>query len=897
MPESTLRVLIVEDNPSDAKLLERELQRGGLTFCSIRVETEQQFIAALDSEPDVVLCDWNLPEFNSHAALKLLQQRWPYTPFILVSGSIGEEAAVNIMKLGAADYLLKDRLARLVSAVEQGLAKREALLSALRGATALEVSERHLRDAQRAARLGSWEWEPSTDEVWWSDALYELLGVDRNSAGASFEAFLDRVHPEDRPVALQQYQAVLTGADGFAGDVRIVTPDGRLLWVHSRARAIWDSDGRLIRMEATVQDITDRKTAEQSLQDREERLRFVIEGARLAMFDWDMVNNRVFWNDTHYRLFGYSPGEPPEIELHHFLDRIHPDDLPEVTQCLRAAIECGPMYTSEHRVVWPDGTVRWCSGYAMCRYDESGKAIRMLGAVQDITERKVAEISLAARESLYRLLADQMRDVVVLADADGKIRYISPSCEYLTGYTPGERKANGLWHVVVPQDLPVVRAAWARCLAGEVVTIEFRCRHRDGQELWVEALLTPVRGTDGSIEQVISTRRDITGRRVAEERLRQSQKLEAIGQLAGGVAHDFNNLLTVICGSSELVLSGLATEHPDRGLMEAVYDAGQRGSALTRQLLAFSRQQFIKPELFDLSSAVRDSCKMLTRLIGEDVRVTTEFAEQAVLIEADRGQVDQVLINLIVNARDAMPTGGRLSVRTCVVDVGAAHPMRPVSCPPGEYVRLSVADTGQGMSSEVLSRIFEPFFTTKPTGKGTGLGLATVHGIVGQARGFVGVTSELGSGTTFDVFFPRQQMHSDAERTCAGSDMSTKGTELILLVEDEPAVRKLTVTVLRTKGFEVIEAESAADAIAAYEKCSVPPALLVTDVVMPGMSGMALARELTGRQPPLKVLYLSGYTSDAVLRHGIEQEQVEFLQKPFSIENLVRTVRAVLDKP
>ncbi len=897
MSESTLRVLIVEDNPSDAKLLERELQRGGLTFNSLRVESEQQFIAALDIEPDVVLCDWNLPEFNSMAALKLLQQRWPYTPFILVSGSIGEEAAVNVMKLGAADYLLKDRLTRLVPAVQQGLAKRKAQVSALRVATALEVSERHLRVAQRAARLGSWEWDPSTGEAWWSDELYELLGVDRKSVEASIESLLDRIHPDDRPVAGQQYEAVLAGADGAADDIRVVTPDGRILWFHSRARANRDSDGQVIRVEATLQDITDRKIAEQSLRDREERLRFVIEGARLAMFDWDMVTSRVFWNDAHYRLFGYSPGDPDKIELHHFLDRIHPDDLPEVTQCLRAAVECGPMYTSEHRIVWPDGTVRWCSGYAMCRYDESGKAIRMLGVVQDITERKVAEISLAARESLYRLLADQMRDVVVLADADGKIRYISPSCEYLTGYTPTESQANGLWNVVVPQDLPVVRAAWARCLAGEVVTIEFRCRHRDGHELWVEALLTPVRGPDGSIEQVISTRRDITGRRVAEERLRQSQKLEAIGQLAGGVAHDFNNLLTVICGSSELVLSGLATEHPDRGLLEAVYDAGQRGSALTRQLLAFSRQQFIKPELFDLSSAVRDSCKMLTRLIGEDVRVTTEFAEQAVLIEADRGQVDQVLINLIVNARDAMPTGGRLSVRTCVVDVGAAHPMRPVSCPPGEYVQLSVADNGQGMSSEVLSRIFEPFFTTKPTGKGTGLGLATVHGIVGQARGFVGVTSELGSGTTIDVYFPRQQMHSDAELTRARPDMSTKGTELILLVEDEPAVRKLAVTVLRTKGFQVIEAESAADAIAAYEKCSVPPALLVTDVVMPGMSGMELARELTSRQPRLKVLYLSGYTSDAVLRHGIEQEQVEFLQKPFSLENLVRTVRAVLDKP
>ncbi len=768
MSDAPLRLLIVEDNPSDAKLLERELQRGGLVFDSTRIETEQQFVVALETEPDIVLCDWNLPQFNSLTAIAMLQERWPNTPFILVSGSIGEEAAANIMKLGASDYLLKDRLGRLVPAVEQALAKRAIQLSELRANAALELSERQLKEAQRVAKLGSWAWEPVTGHVWWSDALFVLFGVDRESVAASFETFLKLVHSDDRPIALRRVEAVLAGADGFADDLRIVTPDGRLLWIHSQAQAKRDAAGNLIRMEGTD---------------------------------------------------------------------------------------------------------------------------------QDITERKRAEIALVEREAVYRLLADQMRDVVVLADADGTIRYISPSCEHLSGYTPVESQMLGLWYIVLPEDLPVVRAAWARCLKDEVVTFECRCRHRDGHQLWLETLLTPVRGTSGSVNQVISTKRDVTARRVAEERLRQSLKMEAVGLLAGGVAHDFNNLLTVIGGSTELVLSNLEPDSPNRGLLEDVFAAADRGASLTRQLLAFSRQQFVKPELFDLTAVVRDSCKMLGRLIGEDVRLITDFTGEVVTIEADRRQMEQVLMNLIVNARDAMPRGGRLTISTSAEDVGEAHPKRPALCPPGSYVRLSVADTGEGMPPEILDRIFEPFFTTKPTGKGTGLGLATVHGIVGQARGFVSVKSEVGRGTTFDVYFPKQQQLSDEGPSEVGPDLPDRATELVMLVEDEPAVRKLAVSALRRKGFQVVEAESGSDALALYEKCQVPPSLLVTDVVMPDMSGPELAEVLTRQQPHLKVLYMSGYSSDAVLRHGVEEDRVEFLQKPYSLDNLVRAVHAVLKRP
>ncbi len=372
----------------------------------------------------------------------------------------------------------------------------------------------------------------------------------------------------------------------------------------------------------------------------------------------------------------------------------------------------------------------------------------------------------------------------------------------------------------------------------------------------------------------------------AEEQLRQAQKMEAVGRLAGGVAHDFNNLLTIINGYGEIVLAGLPEGNPVRGLVAQMKQAGDRAASLTRQLLAFSRQQVIVPQILDLNGVVTDAAKLLRRLIGEDIELTTALDPALGRVKADPGQVEQVLMNLAVNARDAMPAGGTLTVETANVERDG-----------GRYVLLRVADTGCGMDAATKARVFEPFFTTKGPGKGTGLGLSVVHGVVQQAGGRIEVDSEPGRGTTFRVYLPLEENAVPRQKPAAVPVSSPGGTETLLLVEDEEAVRGLTRMTLEAGGYRVLEASHGAEALRLAERHAEPIHLLVTDVVMPGMSGRELADRLTASRPGLRVLYLSGYTDDAVVRNGVLEAGVAFLQKPFGVDALARKVREVLDRP
>ena len=390
---------------------------------------------------------------------------------------------------------------------------------------------------------------------------------------------------------------------------------------------------------------------------------------------------------------------------------------------------------------------------------------------------------------------------------------------------------------------------------------------------------------------------DVTAQKRLEDQIRQTQKLEAVGQLAGGVAHDFNNLLTVVNGCGELLLTDMAADAAPRPLVEDIVRAGQRGAALTRQLLAFSRQTMLRVEVFDPSRVLGETAKLLTRLLGEDVTIRTVLDPAAGFVKADVGQVEQVVINLAVNARDAMPRGGTLVIETAPVNVTAADIPASTDARAGRYVRLTVTDTGTGMTPEVQAHLFEPFFTTKPAGKGTGLGLATVYGIVRQSHGFLTVRTEIGKGTAIAVHLPHHEPEPVGPKSTLRPKPRASGNETILVVEDEETVRALTTAVLSRQGYRVEAAESGAEALALCERLQKPPDLVLTDVVMPGMSGRELAEVLTAKFPQLKIVFLSGYTADAVLRHGVEEERVAFLQKPYTPDVLARFVREVLDNP
>ncbi len=423
---------------------------------------------------------------------------------------------------------------------------------------------------------------------------------------------------------------------------------------------------------------------------------------------------------------------------------------------------------------------------------------------------------------------------------------------------------------------------------------EYRFRHQDGKYRWLRDEKRLLRDAAGKPVEVVGSWADITERKLLEDQFRQAQKMEAVGRLAGGVAHDFNNLLTVITGYSELVLGQLRAADPLHGFVEQIRQAGDRAAGLTRQLLAFSRKQVLMPATLDLNFLMKEMEKMLHRLIGEDIDLLVNPHVPLWPIKADPGQVEQVLMNLVVNARDAMPQGGKLTIETGNVVLDASYVGRHPEVQPGEYVLLAVSDTGCGMDAATQARIFEPFFTTKGD-KGTGLGLATVYGIVKQSGGSIDVYSELGVGTAFKIYLPHDREQRAESKSSPGLKATTRGTETVLLAEDEPGVRSLAKFVLESNGYMVLEAKNGGEALLLCEQYEGPIHMLVTDVVMPQLSGPKLAERLLALRPKMKVLYLSGYTDDAIVHHGVLNSGTPFLQKPFTPASLALKVREVLD--
>jgi PAS domain S-box-containing protein len=555
-------------------------------------------------------------------------------------------------------------------------------------------------------------------------------------------------------------------------------------------------------------------------------------------------------------------------------------------------------------------TSRWSGQITLHRQDGTTLPIEMVittmaqgGTVcvaRDISERLKAEHERAEAEIKYRTLIEQVAAISYIAElgVNGRWYYVSPQIEAILGYTPDEWLADSPdWLRHVPrEDHPIIHEAERSSSRGEPFQAEYRLTRKDGQTIWVSDNAVVVRGSDSHqvMEGIIV---DITERKLLENQLQQSRRMEAVGRLAGGIAHDFNNLLTIINGYAEMAVHRMGASTEIKTDLQQIGNASERASVLVRQLLAFGRKQVLQPKSLDLNAIVEGLDKLLNRLMGAHIEMITLCGTDIGTVKADPSQIEQVIMNLVVNARDAMPNGGRLTIETSNVDLDANYARDHATVRPGQYVMLAVSDTGVGMDQETQAHIFEPFYTTKGGSRGTGLGLSTVYGIVKQSGGYIWVYSEPRKGTTFKVYLPSVEEPA-ATVPAAAEDrvVDRKGTETILLVEDEKAVRDLARSILAGQGYSVLVAESAAHAEDLAANGSREIHLLLTDVVMPGVSGRELARRITARDAKTRVLFMSGYTDNVIARGGVLEAGVSFLQKPFTPRALTQKVREVLDR-
>ncbi len=628
--------------------------------------------------------------------------------------------------------------------------------------------------------------------------------------------------------------------------------------------------------------------AREALQHSETKYRALIEQAADAILIADSTGHLIDANRKACDLTGYPLEELLGLDM---ADTYPTEDRLAAAQRL-AALAAGDDVGAERRMRRKDGTEILVE-VSLKRLEDG----RILGIVRDITERKRAELALRESETRYHALIEGVRDIVFALGPDGTVTSLNPAFERVTGWPPHEWLGKPFEPLVHPDDLALLFEFVERAVRGETGRVsQLRIHTRKGDYRMGEFAATP-QFRDGRLVGVLGIARDVTDRLSLEQQLRQAQKMEAVGRLAAGVAHDFNNILTAITGYAQLLLDDLDPTGRHREDVEEIRKAADRAAGLTRQLLAFSRQQVLQPTVLDLNALVGETESMLGRLLGEDIQLATALASDLGAVKTDPSQIEQVILNLAVNARDAMPQGGKLTIETANVEMDDAYAAEHFPALPGSYVMLSVSDTGTGMSPETQTHMFEPFFTTKAKGQGTGLGLATVYGIVKQSAGYIWVYSEPGRGTTFKIYLPRvQQVPERRASTAPAQPAAMDGTETVLLAEDEAAVRAVARQALQRHGYTVLEAPSGEAALDVAQRHSGRIHLLLTDVIMPGMSGRTLALRLTVLRPDMRTIYMSGYTDDAITRHGVLEHGVTYVQKPFSPDALVRKVREVLDR-
>ena len=655
----------------------------------------------------------------------------------------------------------------------------------------------------------------------------------------------------------------------------------------------------------SLKDVTERKQAEEALRESEERYRRITDAVTDYIFTVYIENGQVVktvHNQACIAVTGYS-AEEFAADPCLWITMVIPEDRALVEKHASRILTSKDLVTIEHRIYKKNGRVRWISNTPVPHYDFLGALISYDGLISDITEHKKAEEKLRKSETKYRQLVENLNEGIWVIDEKGKTAFVNSHMAEMLGYTVEEMLGRHLFSFMDEQGVQNAMIKLERRQQGIKEQHDFEFQRKDGTRIYTTLETGPVTDEDGNYKGAIAGVIDITNqkrveaeRKKLEAQLFQSQKMDAVGRLAGGVAHDFNNMLTIILGHAEQALQNIDPSDPLYDDLEEIQNAGKRSADLTRQLLAFARKQTILPKMLDLNNIVKGMLKMLRRLIGEDIAISWNPGNDLRQVKIDPSQIDQILTNLCINARDAISDVGKVTIETANIVFDEAYCADHAGFAPGEYVMLAVSDNGCGMDKETLINIFEPFFTTKEMGKGTGMGLSMVYGIVKQNNGFINIYSDPGFGTAVKIFLPCYEGKTDHAELKGPSEAVKGGLETIMLVEDELEILKLTKTTLERLGYTVLPANSPGEAIRLANEYAGQIDLLITDVVMPEMNGRDLAKNLLSLYPDIKRLFMSGYTAEVINHSGVLDEWVYFIQKPFSVKELDAKVREAMEK-
>ena len=876
-----LKTLIVEDMQSDADLVVAQLQSAGFDLEWRRVETEQDFLDELKKLPDIILSDYSMPQFNGLRAVELLRQSGLDIPFILISGTVGEDIAVEAMRRGATDYLLKDRIVRLGVAVEQALEQKRLRAERKRAEESLNL----FRTLIDRSNDGINVIDPYTGRFLdVNDTTCERLGYSREEMLAMNVSDIEATGNLKWQAAMEEIRKT-----GFRIlESRQRRKDGSTFPVEINSRYIELNRSYIV---SVVRDTTDRKEAEETLRESEERFRQLAENIDEVFWLVNPVPGKheiLYISPAYEKIWGRrcedlyaSPGA--------WLDAIHPEDRERIRHASMTKQEEGT-YDEEYRVIQPDGSIRWIRDRAFPVHNASGEIHRVAGVARDITEaRRTME---QVREQAA--LLDKAQDAIMVFDLEGRVFFWNKAAERIYGWTREE--ASGLY----------VSGLFGTDAAKEEETYDALVKHgewsgelpktaKDGRKLIVDARWTLLRDKDGNPKSIFVIATDITERKKIEAQFLRAQRMESIGTLAGGIAHDLNNILSPIMMAIE-ILKDTAGDPQSLAILDTLETSAQRGADIVRQILSFARGMEGKRIEVQCKHLLKDIESIINGTFPKNIAWELSVPHDSWTVLGDPTQLHQILLNLCVNARDAMPHGGFLGI--CVENrvIDDQYAAMNLEAKPGSYVVISVVDTGMGMTPEIMDKIFDPFFTTKEMGHGTGLGLSTVLAIVKSHEGFINVYSEPGKGTTFRLHLPAVTSHGPGSEPEPEESLPRGNGETVLLIDDEASILTITSQTLEAFGYHVLTANNGAVAVATYAQHRDKIAVALTDMMMPVMDGRATIHSLKQINPSIKIIAASGLNAKADVSAASGTGARKFLSKPYSAETLLKTLRKVIDE-